>query len=128
CSDPDGEALCRDGPRGNEPPSHRRHKQTYLSGEARMAAMLDIHYAGWGGGKRGQSCCKGRINDQKRWRGEPLISGPPVLCLCQLSDGHRPLVSDQCYGVGTFGANASLFIEKRLAAFQLTKANSKHQL
>lgn len=30
-----------------------------------MAAMLDIHYAGRGGGKGGQSCCKGRINDQK---------------------------------------------------------------
>lgn len=64
----------------------------------------------------------------RRWRGAPLISGPPVLCLCQISHGHGPLVSDECYGVGTFGVNASLFISKSLAAFKLTKANSKHQL
>lgn len=54
----------------------------------------------------------------RRWHGEPLIFGPPVLCVCQISDGHRPVVSDERYGVGTFGFNASLFIQKHLAAFQ----------
>lgn len=57
----------------------------------------------------------------RRWRGEPLIAGPPVLCLCQISDGHGPLVSDECYGVGTFGLNASLLHIESLSGFSVNE-------
>lgn len=46
CSGSDGEALCCDGQHSNEPPSHPKHKQTYLSAcraPARLIMPAHLH-------------------------------------------------------------------------------------